>query len=302
MAEVFDDRFNQVLMGVEEVEHLCTGAQWSEGPLWIEEYNSVIWSDIPNNRILSWSESEGMQVWKENVEFTNGRYRHQDNYIVHCSHGKRAIEKSDIDGSKFEVLVDNYQGRKLNSPNDVVVKSDGTIWFTDPPYGILSDAEGHKADSELVKNYVFRYDPEKKTLDVVTDLIEEPNGLAFSSDEKILYVSDTSCVLRTDGSGNHHIMKFDVVDGRSLINPRLFAEVSPGVSDGFRLDSNNWIYTSSEDSIQVFHSDGTLLGKIKVPEKIGNCTFGGPDRDFLYIAASTSLYRIHLNTRGLQTP
>jgi gluconolactonase len=302
MIEVIDERFSRVLIPSEALEKKCTCAQWSEGPLWIEEYDSVIWSDIPNNRIMCWSEQNGHSVWKENVEYTNGRYRDFSNAIIHCSHGKRAIEKSDIDGKNFEVLVDNYQGRKLNSPNDVVVKSDGSIWFTDPPYGILSDAEGHKAESELKNNYVFRFDPVSKSLDIVTDLIEEPNGLAFSPDESKIYISDTSAALREDGSGNHHIMVFDVVEGRSLKNPKLFAEVSPGLSDGFRLDENGWIYTSSEDSIQVFHCDGTLLARINVPEVIANCTFGGSERDILYIVASTSLYSIRLNTKGIQKP
>ena len=302
MISVFDNRLEQVLHSGSEVTKLCTGATWGEGPLWLEEYDTVIWSDIPNNRILSWNEQAGLTVWRDNVEFTNGRYRDYNNNIIHCSHGKRAIEKSDIDGKHFSVMVDSYQGRQLNSPNDVVVKSDGTIWFTDPPYGILSDVEGHKAESELSDNYVFRFDPKLNTLDIVTDLVVEPNGLAFSADESILYISDTSAALKTDGTGNHHIMAFDVIAGRTLNNPRVFAHVSPGLADGFRLDVNGWIYTSSEDSIQVFHSDATLLGKIHIPEKVANCTFGRPNRDTLFIAASTSLYSIQLNTKGIQKP
>ncbi len=299
--DIFDDRLKPVIEGA-QLQKLCTGAQWSEGPLWIAEQDAVIWSDIPNNRILSWSVESGLSVWKENANFTNGRYRHPDGSIIHCSHGGRSIESSDIDGGTFSTVVDNYQGRRLNSPNDVVVKSDETIWFTDPPYGILSDKEGFKAESELKDNYVFRFDPKTKALDIVSDFIEEPNGLAFSPDENLLYVSDTSAALTTDGSGNHHIVVFDVIDNRTLSNPRVFAEVSPGLSDGFRLDKQGWIYTSSEDSVQVFHSDGTLLGKIYVPEMIANCTFGGVDRDILYIVASTSLYQIKLNTQGIQKP
>lgn len=300
-VDVFDDRLKPVVARA-QLEKLCSGAQWSEGPLWIAEQDKVIWSDIPNNRILSWSEDVGLSVWKENVNFTNGRYRHLNGQIIHCSHGSRSIEVSDIHGSEFSTLVDSYQGRRLNSPNDVVVKSDGTIWFTDPPYGILSDKEGYKAESELKDNYVFRFDPQTKVLDVVSDFVEEPNGLAFSPDEKLLYVSDTSAALTTDGTGNHHIVVFEVIDSRTLSKPRIFAEVSPGLSDGFRLDMRGWIYTSSEDSIQIFHSDGTLLGKIYVPEMIANCTFGGAGRDVLFIVASTSLYQIKLNTQGVQKP
>ncbi len=182
------------------------------------------------------------------------------------------------------------------------MKSDGTIWFTDPPYGILSNEEGFEAESELQDNYVFRFDPKTKALDIVSDFIEEPNGLAFSPDETLLYVSDTSAALTDDGTGNHHIVAFDVVEDKTLFNPRVFAEISPGLSDGFRLDKQGWIYTSSEDSIQIFHTDGTLLGKIHVPEMIANCTFGGTNRDVLYIVASTSLYQIKLNTQGIQQP
>lgn len=298
--EIIDKTFEKVLIKEEKLEKLCQGAIWGEGPLWIEEQQQLIWSDIPNNRILSWSKATGMTVWKDRVNFTNGRYRCLNGKIVHCSHGGRSLLISDIHGNEFETLVNEYHGRKLNSPNDVIVKSDGSIWFTDPPYGILSDDEGYKADSELIKNYVFRFDPKHNTLDIVTDLIEEPNGLAFSVDESVLYISDTSCVLREDGTGNHHIMKFDVVQERSLKNPEIFAEITPGISDGFRVDINDWVYTSSKDSIQVYHQDGHLLGKIIVPEEISNCTFGGSEKNELFITATTSLYRIKLNTQGLQ--
>jgi gluconolactonase len=196
------------------------------------------------------------------------------------------------------VLVDRYQGRRLNSPNDLVEKRDGSIWFTDPPYGILSDREGHQAPSELRANYVFRYDPATGALDVASDLAEEPNGLAFSPDESVLYVTDTSAALRTDGSGNHHILAFDVIGGRTLARPRVFAVVEPGLADGIRVDERGRVYTSSEDSVQVYHPDGTRLARIPVPEKVGNLTFGGAARDELYICASTSLYRIRLNTHG----
>lgn len=180
-----------------------------------------------------------------------------------------------------------------------MVKSDGTIWFTDPPYGILSNHEGYQSESELGDNFVFRFDQLSGVLDVVSDLVEEPNGLAFSPDESVLYVSDTSSVLRTDGSGNHHIMAFDVVDGRQLRNPRVFAEINPGLSDGFRIDVQGWLYTSSADSVQVYGPDGQRLAKIPVPEKVGNLTFGGPECNQLFICASTSLYRVTLNTKGL---
>ena len=306
MIEVFDPRFAPVAQGAGALERLCTGATWSEGPVWMQEDHSVLWSDIPNNRMLRWHEADGMTVWRDAVEFTNGHIREADGSLLHCSHGLRAIVRTrfdaDLSNPRDETVVDRYQGKRLNSPNDVVVKSDGTIWFSDPPYGIASDREGHKAQSELGDCFVFRFDPASGELRVVSNFVEEPNGLAFSPDESVLYVSDTSAALRTDGSGHHHIVAFDVVDAQSLVNPRVFAVVEPGLPDGFRIDRHGFVYTSSEDSVQVYHPDGTRIGRIAVPEKIGNLTFGGPARDQLFIAASTSLYRIRLNTAGLQRP
>jgi hypothetical protein len=184
-------------------------------------------------------------------------------------------------------VVDRYQGRRLNSPNDVVVKRDGSIWFTDPPYGILSDREGHRADSELGDCYVFRFDPASGALRIVSDWLEEPNGLAFSPDERVLYVSDTSAALRSDGGGHHHIVAFDVVGGQDLANPRVFAVVDPGLADGLRVDVHGFVYTSSADSVQVYHPDGTRIGRIPVPEKVGNLVFGGAAGNELFICAST---------------
>ncbi|HWU67808.1 MAG TPA: SMP-30/gluconolactonase/LRE family protein [Stenotrophobium sp.] len=290
----------------ETLERLASGATWSEGPVWMHEDGSVLWSDIPANRMLRWHARDGMSIWREQVDFVNGHAREADGSLLHCSHGQRAIVRtrfaSGLAQPRDEIVVSHYQGRRFNSPNDVIVKRDGTIWFTDPPYGILSDHEGHQAESELGDNYVFRFDPASGALDVVSTLIEEPNGLAFSPDESVLYVSDTSAALRQDGGGHHHIMAFDVVAGRTLMNPRIFAVVTPGLSDGFRIDTRGWIFTSSADSVQVFHPDGTRLAVIPVPEKVGNLTFGGPERDELFICATTSLYRIRLNARGLQTP
>ena len=301
-VEVFDPRFAPVAHLAGTLECLCTGAIWSEGPVWMAQTQQLLWSDIPNNRMLSWHAQRGLSVWRESVEYTNGHVLEADGALLHCSHGQRAITRTRFDAQgqvmDDQVVVSHYQGRRLNSPNDVVVKRDGTIWFTDPPYGILSDHEGHKAESELGDCYVFRFDPRSGSLRVVSDWVEEPNGLAFSPDESVLYVSDTSAALRTDGGGHHHIVAFDVVDGQDLANPRVFAVVSPGLSDGFRLDEHGFVYTSSLDSVQVFHPDGTRIGCIAVPEKVGNLVFGGPGGNELFICASTSLYRVRLNTRG----
>jgi gluconolactonase len=306
--EVLDPRFASVADGAGALERLASGAVWSEGPVWIREDASLLWSDIPNNRMLRWSADGGLSVWRDSVEFTNGHIREHDGALLHCSHGQRAIVRTRFAaaaaGSSLtvladEVVVDRYQGRRFNSPNDIVVKSDATIWFTDPPYGILSNHEGHQANSELGDNYVFRFDPASGSLRIVSDWVDEPNGLAFSPDESLLYVSDTSAALRSDGGGNHHIVAFDVAGGQDLANPRIFAVVNPGLADGFRVDRMGFVYTSSADSVQVYHPDGSRIGRIAVPEKVGNLCFGGPAGNEMFICASTSLYRIRLNTSGL---
>ena len=300
--QVLDTRFAPVARPDAVLERLCTGAVWSEGPVWLHETGALLWSDIPNNRMLSWQAGPGMTVWRDNVEYTNGHVREADGALLHCSHGLRAIVRTRFDAAmqplSDELVVSHYQGRRLNSPNDVVVKRDGTVWFTDPPYGIVSDPEGHAAASELAGCYVFRFDPVTGALRIASDWVEEPNGLAFSPDESVLYVSDTSAALRTDGSGNHHIVAFDVIGAQDLANPRIFAVVNPGLADGFRVDVNGFVYTSSADSVQVYHPDGTRIGRIPVPEKVGNLCFGGAAGNELYVCASSSLYRISLNTRG----
>ena len=301
--EVFDPRFAPVAASAGALQRLCTGAIWSEGPVWMREDGSVLWSDIPNDRMLRWHPEQGMSVWRQGAEFTNGHTRESDGALLHCSHGLRAVVRTrfgpGLQALPDEIVVDRYQGRRLNSPNDIVVKSDGTIWFTDPPYGIASNREGHQADSELGDCYVFRLDPRSGALRIVSDFVEEPNGLAFSPDESVLYVSDTSAALRQDGGGHHHIVAFDVVDGQDLVRPRVFAVIEPGLADGMRVDMHGFVYTSSGDSVQIYHPDGIRLARIPVPEKVGNLTFGGPAGDELFICASSSLYRIRLRTRGL---
>ena len=301
--EVLDPRFEAVARGAGRLQRLCTGAAWSEGPVWIRESGALLWSDIPNNRMLSWHPQHGMTVWRDGVEFTNGHVRDAEGALLHCSHGLRALVRTRLDANgnpvgDDEVLVSHHRGRRLNSPNDVVVKRDGSIWFTDPPYGILSNHEGHQAESEQDANHVFRFDPASGALQAASAWVEEPNGLAFSPDETLLYVSDTSAALRRDGSGNHHIVVFDVVAGQRLENPRIFAVITPGLSDGFRLDVHGYVYTSSADSVQVYHPDGSRIARLPVPEKVGNLVFGGPQGNELFICASTSLYHITLNTRG----
>jgi gluconolactonase len=297
--EGFDPRFDGLIKQDSGLEKLCTGFIWAEGPVYFAEGDYLLFSDIPNNRMMRWHDQEGLSVFRQPSNFTNGHYRDHQGRLISCEHGTRRVTRTEEDGS-ITVLIDHYQGKKLNSPNDVVVKSDGTIWFTDPPYGILSNHEGYKADSELGHCYVFRFDPATNDLSIVAHDRDKPNGLAFNLDETILYVSDTD--ISHNPNGWHHIFAYDVLDDKQLGPGRIFAEISPGASDGFRLDKHGYIFTSSGDSIQIFSPDGMLLGKIIVPEPSSNCTFGGPNKDRLFITATSSLYSIYLNTQGVQRP
>ncbi len=275
---------------------VTTGATWSEGPVWLPAEGVLRWSDIPGDRILEVDPSEGvLRVHRDDVEFTNGRTLDLDGTVVQCSHGRRAIER-EIDGVPTTV-ADRWEGHRLNSPNDVVVASDGAIWFTDPPYGIVQPHEGHPGEREYGGNFVFRVDPRDGTVSAMIRDVEEPNGLAFSPDESVLYVTDTSCALRQDGSGNHHIVAYDVAADLSCSSPRVFAVIEPGAADGIRVDEQGRVWSSSADSVQIFAPDGTPIGRIPVPETVGNLCFGGQDGTTLFIAATTSIYSIETTTR-----
>lgn len=282
---------------------VVTGATWSEGPVWMPESGVVRWSDIPANRILEVDPQVGeLRVHRDDVEFANGRTLDLEGRVVQCSHGRRSVERESADGS-VETLVDSWDGRRLNSPNDVVVASDGAVWFTDPPYGIVQPHEGHPGRPEYGGNFVFRFDEKTGEIRAVVTDVEEPNGLAFSPDESTLYVADTSCVLRQDGSGNHHIVAYDVAIDGTCGNRRVFAVIEPGVADGFRVDVEGRIWSSSADSVQVFDPSGDLLARIPVPETVGNLCFGGADGRTLFIAASTSIYAIQtLTTDAARRP
>ena len=296
-----DPRFGRLVPAGAVVQLLMSGATWAEGPVWLPEDGCVLWSDVPSDRVLRWSPAGDSGVLQTGAGFQNGHALDAEGRVLACEQGGRRISRRTAHGA-WETVVDRVGARRLNSPNDLVVKSDGTIWFTDPPYGIVSDWEGHRADPDLDGNFVFRVDPASGDIDVVTTLLEEPNGLAFSPDETRLYVSDTSAVLRRDGSGNHHIVVFDVVCGRTLDNPRVLAVITPGIPDGFAIDAWGNIFTSAGDGIHLLTPDGTCLGTIPVPERVGNCTFGGAGGNRLFITASTSLYAIDLATRGARTP
>ena len=288
-------RMRDLLLPNSRVERLCGGTIWAEGPVYFRDGDYVLWSDIPNDRMMRWSAADGMIVFRQPAQYTNGHTRDNQGRLVSCSHGARAILRTEPDGT-IVTLVDRHQGGRLNSPNDLVVKSDDTIWFTDPTYGIKSNREGRQAPSEQAGRYVYRFDPASGDLTILADDFEMPNGIAFSPDETTLYIADTGATERPDGP--RHIRAFDVVDGRRLANGRLFAVCDNGIFDGFRIDRRGHIFTSAQDGIHIYAPDGERLGKIRIPERVGNCEFGGPDGNRLFIVASSSLYAIDLNTRG----
>lgn len=283
-----------------QLQRLAGGCTWSEGPAWLPDRQLLCWSDIPSNRVMQLDPATGRSaVYRADAEFTNGRAVTPDGQVVHCSHGRRAIEREV--GIGTEILVDSWHGARLNSPNDLAVRSDGTIWFTDPPYGISVPVEGHPGEREYGDNFVFRLDPATGELCVVVSDMEAPNGIAFSPDESVVYVSDTSLSWRTDGGGNHHIRAYDVLDGRCAKNGRTLAVIERGLPDGFAVDVAGNIWTSSLDAVIVLAPDGSTIGSIPVPETIANLCFGGPDGTELFIAATTSIYRIATATRCATT-
>lgn len=269
------------------------GATWSEGPCYVPHLNSVLWSDIPGNRILRYDLASGeTSVHRTDVEFTNGRALDHHGDIVQCSHGRRAIEREHSDG-RVDIIVDSYNGVRLNSPNDVVVASDQAIWFTDPPYGIKQAHEGHLGDMEYGGCYVFRYDEARAELRPVITDVEEPNGLAFSPDESILYVADTSAALRTDGGGNRHIVAYRVDADWNCERIGVFATCQDGLFDGFRVDQAGNVWTSAGAGIDVYAPSGARLLRITMPDVVGNLCFVGSD---IYVAASDALWRLPTRT------
>jgi len=291
--EIIHPRFASLLLGNCQIEKLHSGTRWAEGPCYFADTGVLIWSDIPNNRMLRYVEGSGVDVFRQPSHCSNGNTRDRQGRLVSCEHETRRVTRTEWDGS-ITVLADRYQGKRLNSPNDVVVKSDGSIWFTDPPYGILSDYEGNKSPSELDGNYVYRIDPASNALDIVADDFDRPNGLAFSPDEKRLFI--------VDSGRPRHMRVFDVVDGRHLSGGRIFAECDAGTFDGCRFDTEGHLWTSTKAGVSCYAPDGELLGKIRLPEAVSNLTFGGPKKNRLFITATTSLYSLFVNARGAQTP
>jgi gluconolactonase len=289
--EVIDERFRGC-RGDRWVERLYTGCRWTEGPAYFPAGRYLLFSDIPNDRMLRFDELTGaVGVFRAPAGYSNGNTVDRQGRLVSCEHGHRRVTRTEHDGS-VTVLTDRYEGKRLNSPNDLVEHSDRSIWFTDPSYGIDSDYEGHKAVSEIGACNVYRVDPASGETTVVADDFVRPNGLAFSADERQLYVSDT---------GSDQIRRFDVADGR-LTAGEVFATSDAGSFDGIRLDEAGRVWAAAHDGLHCFDPDGTLLGKLHIPEIVSNLTFGGPKRNDLFITATSSVYSLRLNVCGVRYP
>ncbi|MEZ5830562.1 MAG: SMP-30/gluconolactonase/LRE family protein [Dongiaceae bacterium] len=299
LYEIFDKRFRSLMIGIAHLDKLADGCIWAEGPVWFADGGYLIWSDIPNNRMLRWTPETGISVYRADSNNSNGNTRDRQGRLVTCEHLTRRVTRTEPDGS-ITVIADKYKGKRLNSPNDVVVKSDDSIWFTDPSYGIMTEFEGSRSEQEQGGCYVYRVDPATGEIATVVEDFVKPNGLAFSRDEKILYIADSAA--SHDPSAPHHIRAFDVVDRKKLTNSRVFCDIKTGIPDGFRIDVNGNLWTSCHAGVECYAPDGTLLGRINVPEIVANVTFGGKRRNRLFIAATTSLYAIYVNTTGVQRP
>lgn len=297
-VQVLDASFAKYRIGLAAVERLGSGYRWAEGPVWFGDLRSLIWSDIPNNRMLRWDEASGqISTFRSPSNYANGNTRDRQGRLVTCEHMGRRVTRTEYDGS-ISVLAERFDGKRLNSPNDVIVKSDGTIWFSDPSYGIGGNYEGRQAAAELPQ-YVYRLDPASGSLTVVAEDCAGPNGLCFSPDESILYVVDSRA------APNRLIRAYDVTaKGTQLSNSRVLIDCGAGTSDGIRcdMDGNLWcgwgMGDDVLDGVMIFNPAGRAIGRIALPERCANLCFGGEMRNRLFMAASHSLYALYVNTRG----
>ena len=296
--EIIDQRFRRFVLPNAPLEKLADGFRWLEGPVWFADMQCLFVSDIPNDRIMRWTEHGGVEVFRQPAGYPNGQTRDREGRLITCSHRRRCVLRTEL-GGEVTVLADRFEGKRLNSPNDVVVKSDGTIWFSDPPYGIQTDYEGGRQDQQLAAR-VYRLDPRSGALSVVTDDFEGPNGLCFSPDERRLYIVETGRLFADDPV--RHIRVFDVDEAGGLRNGRVFHTVTPGNADGIRCDEDGHVWSSAGDGVHCIDPSGALLGKIKVPFPVANLTFGGRCRSRLFICASQTLFAIYTNQRGAQRP
>jgi gluconolactonase len=301
-VEALDKRF-KAKVGNAAIERIATGFRWAEGPVYVRDGGYLLWSDIPNNRIMRWLEDDGhVSVYRANSNYSNGNTRDRQGRLITCEHDSRRVTRTEPDGS-ITVLIDKFDGKKLNAPNDVVVAEDGGIWFTDPGYGIFGNYEGH-LDTPEQPPRVYRLDPKTGQTTIVADDFDKPNGLAFSPDEKKLYIIDTGA---THG-GRSNMRVFDVA-GDKLTNGKVFAEnFAPGFTDGVRTDIDGNVWCSmgwadpKEDGVRCYAPNGDLIGKIHLPETCANLCFGGKKRNRLFICGSTSVYAVYVETQGALKP
>ena len=304
-VETLDERFSRYKIGNAAVERLFTGCRWAEGPVWFGDARCLIWSDIPNNRMLRWTEeTQEVSVYRSPSQHSNGNTRDRQGRLVTCEHTGRRVSRTEHDGS-ITVLMDSFEGKPINSPNDVVVHSDGSVWFTDPGYGLLLNYEGQRAEAEL-PNRVYRLEPDTGEATIVADDFLRPNGLCFSADESLLYIVDTG--RSHDPNGPSHIRVFDVTPDNRLENGRLFVDMTPGMADGIRCDEDGNVWAGCGwagpgfDGVHCYAPDGTRIGQIHLPEICANLCFGGVNKNRLFMAGSQSLYAVYVETAGAQQP
>lgn len=296
--DVRDPRFARFILGNARLEVLAGGFRWIEGPVWMGDWNCLLFQDLPRDRTMRWSEIGGLEVFRAPSRYGNGQYRDREGRLVTCSHQQRSILRTEHDG-RIITLVDRFEGKRLNAPNDLVVTRDGAVWFTDPVYGISNDYEGGRQSSEQ-KPRVYRLQPDTGRIDAVADDFDGPNGLAFSPDERRLYIAETGD--QTKPGPKQYLRAFDVSPEGRLTGGDIFHKVEPGYTDGLRVDEDGNLWCSAADGVHCVSPGGALLGKILVPHAVSNLCFGGEHKNRLFIGGSHTLYSIFLDRRGAQTP
>ncbi len=296
--EIHDPRFRGYVLDNAGLEEIAAGFRWVEGPVWMGDWNCLLFQDLPRNRTLRWSEAEGLSVYRAPSDYGNGQARDREGRLITCSHHGRCLYRTEHDGHVTR-LVAHHGGKRLNSPNDVVVKSDGTIWFTDPVYGIANDYEGGRQSSEQPPA-LYRYDPATGEIRVAAGDFDGPNGLAFSPDERRLYVSETGDQSYPDP--RQYIRVFDVGADNTLTGGDIFQTIKPGYCDGMKVDEDGNVWSSAADGVHCLSPEGQLLGKVRVPYRVSNMTWGGVHRNRLFIAGSQRVFSIFLNRRGAKVP